>query len=95
MQGACVMGVSAAMTGAITFRAGRAQQDNFHHYEVTRMPSAPREVRVHILPGSYDEPLGGVGEPGVPPVLPALCNAIHAATGRRIRQLPIGNQLKA
>ncbi len=95
MQGACVMGVSAAMTGAITFRAGRAQQDNFHHYEVTRMPSAPREVRVHILPGSYDEPLGGVGEPGVPPVLPALCNAIHAATGRRIRQLPIGSQLKA
>jgi isoquinoline 1-oxidoreductase beta subunit len=93
LEGAVVMGVSLATLGEITFKRGRAQQDNFHQYRVTRMDTSPRDIRVHLVPASdWNVPLGGVGEPGLPPVAPALCNAIFAATGRRIRRMPIREQ---
>src|SRR5258708_23504303 len=94
LEGAVIMGVSLATFGEITFKNGRAQQDNFNQYRVTRINEAPPDIRVHLSPTSdWSAPLGGVGEPGVPPVAPALCNAIFAATGRRIPLLPILGQL--
>jgi isoquinoline 1-oxidoreductase beta subunit len=94
LEGAVIMGVSLAMLGEITFKNGRVQQDNFHNYQVTRMAESPREIRLNLLPtDDWSVPLGGVGEPGLPPIAPALCNAIFAATGKRIRSLPIGSQL--
>ena len=86
MEGAVVFGLTAALYGEITFEKGRVKQRNFHDYPMLRMNEMP-VVAVHIVPSN--EKMGGVGEPGVPPVAPAVCNAIFAATGKRIRRLPI------
>jgi len=86
-QGAAVFGTSLARTGEITATNGAIDQSNFFDYRVARMSDAPLDVDVQIVQSTA--PPAGVGEPGVPPFAPALCNAIYAATGKRVRELPL------
>ena len=86
VEGSIVWGLTAALYGAITIDKGRVQQSNFHDYPMLRINEMP-VVEVHIVPSNA--PAGGVGEPGVPPIAPAVCNALFAGTGKRIRKLPI------
>ena len=89
-EGAAVFGTSIVRSGEITAANGAIKQSNFHDYPVTRMMQAPYQTNVHIV--DSDAPPAGVGEPGVPPFVAALCNAIFAATGKRVRDLPITKQ---
>ncbi|MCI0527322.1 MAG: molybdopterin-dependent oxidoreductase, partial [Nitrospira sp.] len=86
MQSGIVYGLTAALKGEITIENGRVKQSNFHDYEMLRIEEMPI-IEVYIIPST--QAYGGVGEPGTPPVAPALVNAIFAATGKRIRKLPI------
>lgn len=86
-EGAAVFGTSLARYGEITAANGAIRQSNFHDYQMARINDAPRETFVHLI--SSESPPTGIGESGVPVIAPAICNAIFAATGERIRELPI------
>jgi isoquinoline 1-oxidoreductase subunit beta len=90
LESGIIYGLSAALWGGVTLQNGQVQQRNFNDYRVLRLNETP-QIDIHILPS--DEPPGGIGETGVPPVAPAVCNALFAATGRRVRSLPIAGQL--
>jgi isoquinoline 1-oxidoreductase beta subunit len=93
IEGAAVMGLTLAKYGEITLKNGRVQQNNFDDFQLVRIEESPAMTNVHIVENGIAVPASGVGEPGLPPFAPALCNAIFVATGKRIRRLPIGNQL--
>ena len=86
VQGAVIFGISAALFGEITLKGGRVEQTNFDTYRVLRMNEAPA-IEVHIVKNT--EAPGGMGEPGTSAIVPAVTNAIFAATGKRLRKLPV------
>jgi isoquinoline 1-oxidoreductase beta subunit len=92
-EGAIIDGLSAAMFQEINIKEGSTVEDNFTNYGVLRMNDSPKDISVHIIKNNFAPT--GMGEPPYPPVAPALCNAIYAACGIRIRKLPIKKQLKA
>ena len=85
MESAIIYGLSAALFGEITIKDGRVEQDNFNNYPVVRMHDAP-EIEVEII--NSGAAMGGVGEPGTPPIFAAVGNAIFVATGKRLRSMP-------
>lgn len=86
IEGGIIFGLTAALYGEISIEKGRVQQSNFHNYRMLRMKETPK-IEVYIVPSA--EKMGGAGEPGVPPIAPALANAIFSATGQRLRNLPL------
>jgi isoquinoline 1-oxidoreductase beta subunit len=92
MESGIIFGLSAALHGEITIKDGRVEQTNFGDYRVLRINEAPR---IDVTLVKSGEAPGGIGEPGTSCVMPALTNAIFAATGKRIRKLPVGEQTRA
>jgi len=90
MEGAVIMGMTAALWGEITIKNGAPVQTNFNNYRMARMVETPPRIDVHLVPSGGPK-WGGVGEPGLGPFAPALANAIFAATGKRVRKLPLKN----
>jgi isoquinoline 1-oxidoreductase beta subunit len=90
IMGAALMGLSMLQHEKLSFKDGAAQERNFHTYPLLGPADAP-DIDVHIVPST--EPPGGIGEPGLPPLPGAVCNAIFAATGKRLRSMPIAGQL--
>jgi isoquinoline 1-oxidoreductase beta subunit len=95
IEGAAVMGMTLALHSAVTFEKGQAVQSNYNDYELVRIDNFPQVVNVHIVEHGFETHASGVGEPGVPPFAPALYNAIFNATGKRVRELPLGDLLRA
>jgi isoquinoline 1-oxidoreductase beta subunit len=92
LQGGIIFGLTAALYGEITIDKGRVQQSNFHDYRMLRMDEAPA-VDIYVIPSG--EAPGGIGEAGTVAAMPALANAIYAATGKRLRRLPIDRDVLA
>jgi isoquinoline 1-oxidoreductase beta subunit len=86
IESGVAFGLGAALHSELTFKDGQVQQSNFHDYQVLRLDEMPL-VEVHIVPST--EKMGGVGEPGVPPIAPAVANAVAVLTGQRLRELPL------
>ena len=93
MEGAAVMGMSNTLYSAITFKAGAVEQSNFTDFEIARMSNYPKKVNVHIVDAPAGTHAGGVGEPAVAPFSAALCNAVFAASNKRLRSLPTGERI--
>ena len=90
VESGIIWGISSALTSEITFRNGAAQQATYVDYRVARMQDTPA-IEVHIVPSEATQPFG-MSEPPVPPIAPAIVNAVFAATGKRVRRLPIRSE---
>lgn len=94
MEGAAVMGMTCALYSGITFAGGAVEQSNYTDYEMVRSDNYPEKVQTHIIDHPFSVHASGVGEPGVPPVPPAIANAIFNATGKRLRDMPFGDTIE-